>query len=453
MKITILTFGSRGDVEPYLALAQGLQQSGHRVTMAAPAPYADWIRAYGVLAFPLPIDIVAFLQRPDISGSEKPWGVVRHFLKLKAGLSDLNTRALNCFIDACSGTDFILQTGDAHGGVEIADRLGIPMAFAFPFPYAPTRDFPTFFSTNQLSFGRAYNHWSHRGSLGFGWQIYGPPLNRWRAKHFGLPPLRTCIDMLESRRHVDAPTLYAFSSSVVQRPSDWRPSDHITGYWFLEPPAEWRPNADLAEFLASGPPPIYVGFGSMPHRTPERNTRNVLRALELSGQRGVLMVGGGGAITRMPASRDVFFLNSAPHGWLFPQMAAVVHHGGAGTTAAVLRSGVPGILSPISYDQFTWAHYVKKIGVGLRAPQLQRMSAERLAKLIDEATGDRALRARAEALGRRIRAENGVANAVEVIERYAGTFRDARQRGAAANESLAQSGEHSAAALAQPPDG
>src|SRR5690349_11504821 len=104
MKITILTFGSRGDVEPYLALAQGLQLSGHQVTIAAPAPYADWIRAHSVLAYPLPIDIVAFLQRPDISGSKKSWSATRQYLRVKAGLSELNARALNCFIDACTGT-------------------------------------------------------------------------------------------------------------------------------------------------------------------------------------------------------------------------------------------------------------------------------------------------------------------------------------------------------------
>ncbi len=179
---------------------------------------------------------------------------------------------------------------------------------------------------------------------------------------------------------------------------------------------------ELVRFLESGPPPICVGFGSMSDKDPERRTRLVLRALELTGQRGVLLTGWG-AVARLPTSADVFYAKEAPHSWLFPRMAAVVHHGGAGTTAAALRAGVPSLISPFLLDQYAWADCVVKSGTGLRLADSQGLTAEKLAQAIHTAVTDSALRRRAAAFGERIRAENGVAYAVEVIERHAADFR------------------------------
>jgi UDP:flavonoid glycosyltransferase YjiC (YdhE family) len=223
-------------------------------------------------------------------------------------------------------------------------------------------------------------------------------------------------------RSLGAPSLYGYSPSVIPKPPDWDEYQHVTGYWFLDAQPDWQPPADLLRFLESGSPPVYVGFGSVSHEHPERQTRLILRALELTGQRGVLLTGWGG-LTRLSASPNVFFVDNVPHAWLFPRMAAVIHHGGAGTTGAGLRAGVPNIITAFVTDQGAWADRVVQLGVGPRVPGIKQLTAEKLAEAINTAVNDSALRARAAALGEKIRAENGVARAVELIERHAADFR------------------------------
>jgi UDP:flavonoid glycosyltransferase YjiC (YdhE family) len=172
---------------------------------------------------------------------------------------------------------------------------------------------------------------------------------------------------------------------------------------------------------------VYVGFGSMSAKDPERRTRIALRALELTQQRGVLLTGWGG-VARLRASANVFYVDDIPHSWLFPRMAAVVHHGGAGTTAAGLRAGVPSLVAPFMLDQYSWAAHVVKLGVGPRMVDAKGLTAEKLARAIHTAVTDTALRARAAAFGEKIRAENGLAQAVEIIERHALDYNQRRPR-------------------------
>jgi UDP:flavonoid glycosyltransferase YjiC (YdhE family) len=219
----------------------------------------------------------------------------------------------------------------------------------------------------------------------------------------------------------DTPTLMGYSSLVLAKPPDWEDRHHVTGYWFLDAPTNWQPPVELVNFLESGPPPVYIGFGSMSDKDPEKRTRLALRALELSGQRGVLSTGWGG-VARLETSAKAITVDDVPHSWLFPRMAAVVHHGGAGTTAAGLRAGVPSLLAPFMMDQFFWATQVVKLGIGPRMPDAKKLTAEKLAQAIHTAVSDTTLCARAAAFGEKIRAENGIARAVDVIERHAAEY-------------------------------
>jgi sterol 3beta-glucosyltransferase len=193
----------------------------------------------------------------------------------------------------------------------------------------------------------------------------------------------------------------------------------VTGYWFLDHPPDWQPPADLVDFLESGPPPIYVGFGSMPSRDPEKICRIVLHALRQSGQRGVIATGWEG-LSQSDLPDEVFVIEAVPHDWLFPRMAAVVHHGGAGTTGAGLRAGVPNIVVPISNDQPFWARQVKALGAGPAPIPRKRLTADRLAHAISVAVTDESIRKRAAELGETIRAEDGVVNAVRIINQTLG---------------------------------
>ena len=186
----------------------------------------------------------------------------------------------------------------------------------------------------------------------------------------------------------------------------------------MNAPSAWQPPAELVHFLESGPPPVYIGFGSMNAGDGEEKVRVVLRALEISQQRGIILIGSGGLV-RAAESPNVFYVEKIPHDWLFPRMAAVVHHGGAGTTGAGLRAGVPSIITPVAADQYAWAEQVMKSGVGPSVPDLKSLTAEKLAGAIQMAINDVTLRSQAAQLGRKIRAETGVARAVDIIERYA----------------------------------
>jgi UDP:flavonoid glycosyltransferase YjiC (YdhE family) len=273
----------------------------------------------------------------------------------------------------------------------------------------------------RFSLGGSYNYLTHILIQRVLWSgMGGPTTNRWRTR-LGLRAWRSEAEMHHYARSLGAPRLYGYSPSVLPKPSDWDDYQHVTGYWFLDAQPNWEPSADLLRFLESGPPPVYVGFGSMSHENPERQTRLALRALELTGQRGVLLTGWGG-IARLSVPPNVFFVDNVPHAWLFPRMAAIVHHGGAGTTAAGLRSEVPSIIPAFAGDQVAWADRVVKLGVSPRVPGIKQLTAEKLAQAINTAVNDSALRARAAALGEKIRAENGVARAIEVIERHAADF-------------------------------
>ncbi|MBN1431123.1 MAG: glycosyltransferase family 1 protein [Anaerolineae bacterium] len=419
MKITICALGSRGDTQPFLALAVGLQQAGHRVTLAATHNFAEWIRSQGVTAYPVRHNPQEDMQDPEIQAAIKGRNWLRQLPVLRDKLNAILSEMMDDCWQAAEDAEFVIVNTIAYGGAEIASQRDIPMAFAALQPLYPTRAFSSF--AFPFAPGGRWNYLTHKLGLRLMWLMFGVPINHWRTTRFDVSPWRSFSEIFNARRDFDTPWLWGYSPLVVPKPPDWEDHHYVTGYWFLDAPSGWQPPAELACFLESGPPPVYMGFGSMSDKDPERQTRLALRALEITGQRGVLSTGWGG-IARLATSASVFYIDDVPHGWLFPRMAAVVHHGGAGTTAAGLRAGVPGIITPYSGDQYGWARWVEKLGVGPRITDNKRLTAEKLAQAIDTAVNDSALRARAAALGDRIRAENGVARAAEVIERHSAEF-------------------------------
>jgi UDP:flavonoid glycosyltransferase YjiC (YdhE family) len=210
------------------------------------------------------------------------------------------------------------------------------------------------------------------------------------------------------------PILYGFSPSVIPAPSDWNGNTHITGYWFVDETDAWQPPTALLDFLQSGSPPVYVGFGSMSNRNPEQTADLVIQALTLTGQRAILLSGWGGLQkTKIPDS--IFMIDSVPHSWLFPRMSAVIHHGGASTTAAGLKAGIPSVIIPFFGDQPFWGQRVAELGVGAKPIPRKGLTAERLANAIHEVITNENIRQRAAKLGEQIQAENGIESAVEIF--------------------------------------
>jgi len=265
----------------------------------------------------------------------------------------------------------------------------------------------------QRNLGRLHNRLSGFAMLQVIWQWYRPVVNDFRQR-FGLSPYTTASFY---RVLTSTPLLGAYSPTVIPHPPDWPDSVHVTGYFFLDAQADWQPPAELEAFLDSGNPPVYIGFGSMAGRNPEHFAAIVLEALAKSGQRGVLLTGWGG-MHAMSVPDNVFVVDSALHSWLFPRMAAVVHHGGAGTTAEGLRAGVPSMIVPFIVDQPFWGKRVKALGVGPEPIPRNKLTADRLAHAIRVAVTYPEMKQRAAALGEAIRAEDGVGNAVNIVKQY-----------------------------------
>jgi sterol 3beta-glucosyltransferase len=300
------------------------------------------------------------------------------------------------------------------GGYSIAEKLGVPPILALPAPlYSPT----SAFATPLLPFdnpGGLLNRASHRITMWLASVSMRGTLNQWRKETLGLPAVE---DELTWRGR-SVLRLYPYSPAVLPMPPDWGERSIATGYWFLDRPNNWQPPRDLVAFLENERPPVYVGFGSMPSADVAAKTKLILQALQRAGQRGVIATGWGGlSATAMPALPEtVYALEDAPHDWLFPRMAAVVHHGGAGTTAAGLRAGIPTIICPFFGDQPFWGRRIASLGVGTQPLAQKQLTAGKLAEALLTVASDKAMQERAALLGETIRGEDGIGRAVALIE-------------------------------------
>jgi sterol 3beta-glucosyltransferase len=411
-QITILAAGSRGDVQPYVALGKALQDTGQRVKVVTFENFAPLVRSQGLDFAPVRGDIasVAAGMAQDGMGADNPLRVMLNFNKLK----NLAINLQSDFFAACEGSDAVVYHPGAAIGYFIAQERQIPGILASPFPMTPTGDYPALIFYNTIRLGRQYNRLTHKlfeqvmwfaASAGVG-EIWRQQFGR-APKKFGSPFARQV-----TRRY---PTVISCSNFVFARPDDY--PDHVqhTGYWFLDEEPDWKPSPELMDFLQAGSPPVYVGFGSLSSAgQAAQTTQLAITALERAGQRGILATGWNGMEKLDDLPGHVLMLEGAPHAWLFPRLAAAVHHGGAGTTAAGLRAGVPSILIPHSNDQFAWGRRVYELGVGAQPIPRTKLNAENLAEAIRFALTD-PVRRQAKELGLKIQEENGAARAAEII--------------------------------------
>jgi sterol 3beta-glucosyltransferase len=297
-------------------------------------------------------------------------------------------------------------------GIPIGRKLGIPAFVAHPFPLTPTATFsPVGLAATPhwpAALRPRYNWLSGKAAHWFITTMYSKYAQA-AQRILGLPVL----PLGEQLRALATPTLHGYSPSFLPPPADWPEQNRVTGYWFLDPGTDWQPPAALRDFLDAGLSPVYIGFGSTIRRSPQELTDMVITAVRRSRQRAILMTGA--ALTAGPASDDVFTLESVPHDWLFPRMAAVVHHGGAGTTGAGLRAGKPTVIVRFTADQPFWGQRVYERGVGPKPIAQHHLSAQNLAEAIYTAVSDPHIHANAEAMGEKIRAEDGVGAAVAII--------------------------------------
>jgi sterol 3beta-glucosyltransferase len=410
MIIVILAPGSRGDVEPYIALGAGLIKAGHTVRLVTHQDFASLVQPYGFEFFPVDVSVQEIAQSHEMRqllGGGNILAVMSQMAK-EAKIGALRLTEIG--LSACRDADLLLAgIGGIFTALDLAEKLSIPLLPAYYIPFTPTSAYPSFLLPRLPAFlARSTSRFSYRAAQEMMWQTFRP------ADVLGMAsaPILNRFGAGIIRR---SPVIYGFSPVVIPPPPDWGADIHITGYWFLDPPDEYAPPAALEEFIQAGPPPVYIGFGSMSSRNPQETTRLILNALSMVKQRAVLHAGWGG-LSQADLPESVLDVASVPFAWLFPRMAAVIHHGGAGTTAAGLRAGIPSVLVPFFGDQPFWAQRVVDLGAGPAPIPRRKLTAERLAHAIQQSVEDQEMRRRAAELGVRIRTEDGVGQSVEVVQ-------------------------------------
>jgi UDP:flavonoid glycosyltransferase YjiC (YdhE family) len=411
MKLVILTVGTRGDVQPYVALGMGLTRRGHEVTLATSAEFKPFVEGHQLRFAPL-----AGSSRAVMEGQQM---ISRNPIKTVKAIYDASAPLMKqYFADseaACEGADLILWGFFGTPGYHIAEKMKIPTAGLFLQPWSKTGEFP-----NPGVPMRTLGPWLNRLTYSVAeqalFQMSRPMWEEWRTHRLKLPPMGFWGPFGRIARD-KVPYIYGYSQHVVPRPKDWHENLHVAGYWFLDDLNGWQPPQSLLDFLRAGPPPVYIGFGSMITGKEAQATELILEAIRLSGQRAIILSGWGGLGKGESGDHSTYVIESVPHAWLFPQMAAVAHHGGAGTTGAGVRAGVPSIIIPHFADQPFWADRVYRLGAGTKPVPRQQLTAAKLAAAMRQAVTDKAMQDRARQLGEAVRAEDGIGNAVAAIER------------------------------------
>ena len=411
MRIVIIAPGTRGDVQPYIALGKGLQSAGHTIRLVSHSNFESLVASYGLEFWSFGNDVKDAVENSDMQAlTEKG-----NFLLLLAKMAKEAQREALRFAEgglrAAQGMEIVLSgLGGLFIGIAIAEKLDIPLVQAYVVPFSPTREMSSVLTPKLPS---VLNRVSHQLTRQLMWQGFRSADTIARKKVLNIPaaPL---LGPYDSKSTHNMPILYGFSPSVIPAPSDWNDQTHITGFWFVDEADDWQPPAALLDFLQAGPAPIYIGFGSMSSRAPEQTADLIIQALKLTNQRAILLSGWGG-LQKANIPDSIFMIDAIPHSWLFPRMSAVVHHGGASTTAAGLKAGVPSVIIPFFGDQPFWGQRVAELGVGSKPIPRKKLTAERLANAIQEVVTNEDIRQRAAKLGKQIQTENGIESAVEIF--------------------------------------
>ncbi|MDO8614705.1 MAG: glycosyltransferase [Dehalococcoidia bacterium] len=421
MRVLIVTWGSRGDCQPYLALAAAFQQAGHEVRLAAPpnAQFSELAAAHGVAFVPLGPDSGQEVLRGTANqaiSADDPGVSVRLIIDrlLVPALRDMYSTCL----ELARWSDVVVSHCVQIVGAAAAEAAGRPCVTGalVPTQILPVRKrhgrFPKLWPRSDVP------SWSEIAA--YKNSVWLPPINETR-RMAGLSSLQ---DLTTGGFYSSGLNLVAVSPTVFRRPGDWAPEHRLTGYWLLDTPERWAPSSQVIRFLEEDGPTIAIGFGSMTSEDSPALTKLVAEAARQAGVRAIIEPGmaGLGAADMPP---EILVASDVPHAWLLPRVAALVHHGGVGTTASALHAGIPSVVVPHVFDQFFWAERARKLGVAPAPISLKSLTAASLSAAIRKAVEDRKLLERARRLGEILKHERGPEGAVQLVEDYASNCRRA----------------------------
>jgi UDP:flavonoid glycosyltransferase YjiC (YdhE family) len=399
INILIPTIGTRGDVQPFIALAQGLQRAGHAVTLASHPVMRSLVESHGVTFAPIGADIDLGREAADIRSRSRNAlvGLVR---SMRFSFQQLE-RSHEQILALCRRSDLVVVPAQSAAGKNEAELLKLPYLSVNFVPWGIPWDDP------QRAWHKRLLYQAIDGLVSL---VTTLPLNRMRQRQ-GLPPLGP--EGFMSARLNLAPV----SPAVYPPNPRWAPQHHVVGYWFAEAPGDWEPHPALLRFLEEGAPPLLVSLGAMSLGEVDafETASLFVRAIQQAGVRAIIQ-GWETAMGQMTLPPGMQAAGALPHDWLLPRCAGVVHHGGFGTTSAGLRAGIPALVIPHLVDQFYWGQRIHELGVGPQAIPRARLEASRLAAALGVLAGDAGYRRVAARLGEQIRAERGVENAVRLFE-------------------------------------
>jgi UDP:flavonoid glycosyltransferase YjiC (YdhE family) len=423
LSIAILIVGSRGDVQPFLPIAQRLARDGHRVRLATHAVFREFVESHGIAFFPLAGDPRELMEYMVMTGGHlipRHLDQLRHEVPRKREImADILASTWSACTEPDPGrpdtapfvADAVIANPPSQGHIHVAEALHAPLHIMFTMPWSPTHAVPHPF-THVISETHPglHNRLSYEVFDLLTWLGLSDLVNEFRERTLGLEPVHLREHAASLVHELAVPHAYLWSPSVLPKPADWGPQIDVTGFVFLDEAAHYEPPDALREFLSAGDPPVYVGFGSCPAPDPAALTATIFEGLERAGVRGLVARGWARLGAGAPPAQ-VHLVDDLPHDWLFPRCAAVCHHGGAGTTAAGLRSGLPTIVVPFFGDQYFWGRIIAESGAGPVPVPIGALTAETLAEAIAFAQRPE-VRARAQALGEGVRAQAGHEEAV-----------------------------------------
>ncbi|CAI6339781.1 unnamed protein product [Periconia digitata] len=447
LNVVIQVVGSRGDVQPFVALGKVLKETyGHRVRMATHPTFKDFVTEHGLEFFSIggdPAELMAFMVKNP--GLMPGFDTLRsgEVGKRRRGIAEMLRGTWRSCIETGDGlgvdplkqtveewmgvedqlpealkkpfvADAIIANPPSFGHIHCAEKLGIPLHMMFTMPWSPTQQFPHPLANIQSSNTdpTITNFMSYILVDMLTWQGLGDVTNRFRKECLGLDPV-SMIWAPAMLARLKIPWTYCWSPALIPKPKDWANHIQISGFYFLNLASNYTPAPDLAQFLAAGEPPVYIGFGSIVVDDPNAMTKMIFDAVKMTGRRALVSKGWGGlGADDLGIPEGVFMLGNVPHDWLFKHVAAVVHHGGAGTTAAGIAAGRPTVVVPFFGDQPFWGAMTARAGAGPEPVAYKELTAEKLAESINHALKPESLD-RAKELSEKISREQGSQNGAQ----------------------------------------
>ncbi|MCS6762355.1 MAG: glycosyltransferase [Candidatus Devosia symbiotica] len=410
-RIALVTIGTQGDVQPYLALAIELQARGYSVVLGASEEFQSMVESYGIEFHTLGPSIQSFLTQQRFENAMSQSMLINGPSLLRQGQQIVDTAARHAW-RMCQGADMLILNMNTSFGIDIAEALHIPAIMVALQPLNSTSEFPLCIYYG-ADFGPAFNRLTYT-AMTVQQIYYNLPRNKLRRELMGLDS-RKKGGLFRNTDGTSLTTLYAYSQIVSPRPRDWPKSAIVTGYWQLKDRSDWQPSAEFQKFLSEGEAPVYIGFGSMPFGA-ERNTRILKEAVAIWGGRAVVARGWGG-INPKDLPDTIFAIEKAPHDKLFKYVSAVVHHGGAGTTSAGLHLGRPTFVVPQTVDQPYWGRRIYELGCGPKPVRLRKLTSEILAGALADLNTNPDYHRNTTDIAEALHAEDGSDKAIKVIER------------------------------------